>query len=533
MAVALYARVSTTRQAEKDLSIPDQLRQMREWSEKQGWIVGAEYIEPGASATDDRRPVFQQMIQEATLSPAPYEAIIIHILSRFFRDQLEFGLYERQLNKHGVKVISITQQTSDDPAGEMARKIFSLFDEYQSKENGKHTLRAMQENARQGYWNGSRPPFGFQTVEVEAIGNKGKKKKRLAVHPAEAATVRRIYDWYLNGHNGKQVGMKDIARLLTERGELMRGSSWRIQKIQQVLADETYIGIYYFNKTCCKTRKPKPQDEWIRFEVEPIIVAEVFGRAGERRCAHAPAKTPPRLVNNPTLLTGLLKCGCCGAGMTLVTGKGGRYKYYKCTNRQNKHNDHCDSRNLPMDRMDELVLRQFAETILQPARLAGMFAEWGKQLKQQKSRQQDKAEQTQRALNDLEKRQNNLLTAIENGMIAPSDTTIIDRMHKLKAERETLLLELASIKREQSMPLDQIKPKQIERFCAALREKLFSDRDFAKQYLQILVSEIRVNREGAEMKGSYAKLAESVAEMKKGTSTVPTFIRAWRPHGVL
>ena len=67
MAVALYARVSTTKQAEKDLSIPDQLRQMREWCKANGYAVAQEYIEPGASATDDKRPVFQQMIAEATL----------------------------------------------------------------------------------------------------------------------------------------------------------------------------------------------------------------------------------------------------------------------------------------------------------------------------------------------------------------------------------------------------------------------------------------------------------------------------------
>jgi site-specific DNA recombinase len=47
MAVALYARVSTTKQAEKDLSIPDQLRQMRDWCKRQGLAVGAEYVEPG------------------------------------------------------------------------------------------------------------------------------------------------------------------------------------------------------------------------------------------------------------------------------------------------------------------------------------------------------------------------------------------------------------------------------------------------------------------------------------------------------
>ena len=56
MAVALYARVSTTKQADKDLSIPDQLRQMRDWAKRNGYLVAKEYIEPGASATDDGGP---------------------------------------------------------------------------------------------------------------------------------------------------------------------------------------------------------------------------------------------------------------------------------------------------------------------------------------------------------------------------------------------------------------------------------------------------------------------------------------------
>ena len=132
MAVALYARVSTTRQAENALSIPDQLRQMREWCQANGYTIALEYIEPGASAKNDKRPVFQQMIADATLVPAPYEAIIIHSLSRFFRDALEFALYERQLNRAGVKLISTSQLTAEDASGDMARKMFSLFDEYQS-----------------------------------------------------------------------------------------------------------------------------------------------------------------------------------------------------------------------------------------------------------------------------------------------------------------------------------------------------------------------------------------------------------------
>jgi site-specific DNA recombinase len=121
MIVALYARVSTSRQAEKDLSLPDQLRQMREWCKTRNHHIALEYVEPGASATDDKRPVFQEMMAEACKNPPVFDAIIVHSLSRFFRDAIEFGLCERRLKKFGVSVVSITQETSDDPTGQMVR----------------------------------------------------------------------------------------------------------------------------------------------------------------------------------------------------------------------------------------------------------------------------------------------------------------------------------------------------------------------------------------------------------------------------
>ena len=58
---ALYLRVSTGRQAAGDVSIPSQRELTRAFCEQQGWVVVDEFVEPGASATDDRRPVFQRM----------------------------------------------------------------------------------------------------------------------------------------------------------------------------------------------------------------------------------------------------------------------------------------------------------------------------------------------------------------------------------------------------------------------------------------------------------------------------------------
>ena len=187
----------------------------------------------------------------------------MHSLSRFFRDHIEFGVYERRLKRHGVKIISITQQTSEDSAGEMVRQLFGLFDEYQSKENSKHTSRAMCENARQGFYNGSQAPFGFKAVDTSVSGSSGRKKRRLEIEETEAMIVRNIYDLYLHGHEGRTLGIKEIVKYLTQRGLLMRGSPWGIQKVQKILSSRAYVGEHYFNVINSRTAAKRPAAEWI------------------------------------------------------------------------------------------------------------------------------------------------------------------------------------------------------------------------------------------------------------------------------
>jgi site-specific DNA recombinase len=80
---ALYLRVSTARQAEHDVSIPDQKRQGEAYCQSRGYQLAETYVEPGASATNDRRPEFQRMIEAGTSKPAPFDVVIVHSFSRF------------------------------------------------------------------------------------------------------------------------------------------------------------------------------------------------------------------------------------------------------------------------------------------------------------------------------------------------------------------------------------------------------------------------------------------------------------------
>ncbi len=533
MIVALYARVSTSKQAEKDLSIPDQVNQIRAWCQAQGHSVATEYVEAGASATDDRRPVFQRMIAEASAASLPFDAIVVHSLSRFFRDALEFGLYERNLKRCGVRVVSITQQTSDDPSGEMIRRIFSVFDEYQSKENGKHTLRAMRENARQGFFNGSRPLFGYRAVEVQLPGNKG-KKKRLEVDVPESVVVLRVFELYLHGDRGRDLGVYGIAAHLNDQGLLVQGHLWSKGRVHNVLTNRAYIGEHYFNK-CEKrgraVRRLKPRQEWVRINVEPIVSEDLFTAVQEKLASRSPERISPRVVNCPTLLTGLLKCGLCGSGMTLATGKGGKYRYYKCSSRILKGKDTCTSDNLPTEQVDRLVLFSLADRVFTVPRVRAMLDSLRTRLGASQATHDGKLKRLTKELDSLQHRSNQLYEAVEKGLL-PMDSTLTERANKLQAQRQALLTDIAGLRRLKQMPLEALGEKKIHAFTAALRERLLEkDRVFSKKYLKLLVEEIRYKNRQLVMKGSYTALACVVGENKRGTpqGEVPTFGLDWLP----
>lgn len=528
MIVALYARVSTTRQAEKDLSIPDQLRQMREWSKARFYQISAEYVEPGASATDDRRPVFQQMINDACIAPPPFDAIIVHSLSRFFRDMIEFALYERRLKKYGVVVLSMTQQTSDDPAGEMARRIFSLFDEYQSKENAKHTLRAMKENARQGFFNGSTTPYGFRAVEIENNVGKG-KKKRLEVDPAEGTIVNKIYQLYLDGYEGRYLGVKGIASYLNNRGFTMRGTIWRKTMISKIITNRIYLGEYVFNKRNSHTLKIKPESEWITINVPPIVDADTFNRVEQKRKERCSINTPSRIVNGPTLLTGLVKCGICGSPMTIATGKGGRYRYYKCTSKVNNiGKKECTNKNVRMETLDKLVLQAVAEKIFTPDRVEIMMDQVKVKIKGSVPKNHNTINHLIKELETIKSQTDKLYEAVEKGFI-PQNTSLHERVHKHETRRQEILMEVAKLKSQKEIPLARLTRKNITAFCSALKE-LFKDKSvqFGKEYLKLLLDEIRVTQKEVHLKGGYAALTSALSCVsKQGLTKVPSFDPYW------
>ena len=518
---ALYLRVSTARQAEKELSIPDQRRQAEDYCRRKGWSAVVEYVEPGASATDDKRPAFQRMIDEASWSAIPFDTVIVHSFSRFFRDAYQFEFYRRKLARHGVEVVSITQELGDDPMGDMVRQILNLFDEYQSKENAKHVLRAMKENARQGYWNGARPPYGYKAEPVEVRAEVTKKK--LAIEPNEAEVVQQAFALYLSGK-----GIRAIVDNFNGRGSRHRkGKRFQVSVVHAMLTNRAYMGIHHFNKRCSRSGNPKDPSEWVAFDTPVIIAPETFEKVQDLLARRRPSNTPPRVVNGPTLLTGIAKCGTCGGGMTLRTGKGGSYRYYSCNNRVTKGADACTGRNIRMDLLDELVLTELEGHLFQPERLSALLEELIRRNAEKADELHKEEVRLRKALRVADEKIDRLMDAVAEGLIGGTEG-FKRKLSDLEQQREDLLRQVSTRKRRRELPTKALSIQNLERFASAARRKLREGNNaFRKRYLNLFVDKVEVGDDAIRISGSKASLVAAAQTTKPDTSEVPSYVQEW------
>jgi len=528
---ALYLRVSTGRQAESDLSIPDQRRQAEAYCAAKGWQVVSEYLEPGQSATDDRRPEFQRMMDAASEGPARFDVVLVHSFSRFFRDQFQLEFYVRRLAKADVRLVSITQDLGDDPMSNMIRQIMALFDEYQSRENAKHTLRAMNENARQGFWNGALPPIGYRIVAAEQRG--AKIKKKLEIDPMHAETVRLIYKLALRGEGDTgPMGLKSITTHLNARDIRTRdGGRWGIAAVHQVLTRTTYIGEHRFNTRDHKTRRPKPEAEHAVMAVPPIVTEPEWRAVQAHLKSRSPQWTAPRTVSGPTLLTGICFCAACGGAMTLRTGKSGQYRYYTCSTRARQGNTGCGGTTVPMARLDKTVADHLEDRLLDPRRLTLLLGEVLDRREEYVERRRGHIAELRKRAAEADAKLVRLYEAIENGVADLGDPALKGRLAELSAIRDQARndSERAAGAIERAGP--ELTTEKVKEFASAARRRLRNkDGSYRRDHIRAVAQRIEVGNGEVRIMGTKTELLRTLAAAASvGTAAggVPTFEPKW------
>ena len=527
--VAGYFRVSTERQEKADLSIPDQRRQVLEYCKSREMILVSEYIEHGLTATDDKRPELQRLFERATDEDYPYDCIAVHSYSRFFRDSYQSEFYIRRLAMAGVRVISITQEVSDDLGGEMVRKFIAIFDEYQSQEISKHVLRGMKENARQGFNNGSHPPLGYCLQEVERRGTK--IKRRLAIDPVEAELVMLIFRLFDQGDGIEgPLGIKKIAAWLNEKGYRTRqGGYFGKGGIHHILTNPCYKGEMIFNRRQGKTGAEKPPSEHIVVRVPPIVDTADFDRTQETLRVKRPQNTPPRVVNGPILLTGLAVCAQCGGAMTLRTGtsrNGSVFRYYSCSQAMKKGKAVCEGKSVNMDVLDSAVTEHLCERLLTPERIVELIESVAERRSKKAAELDGRIKALRADLNEAEGRLRRLYDSIERGII-DEDDLLRDRIDQLKTHRRQAQEALARVS-SAHVTKAAVTEEMIVEFASAMRENITQGSvTLRKAYIRAIVQSVEVGRGLVRIIGMKSLLEAAVQDKKNWINPVRSFEPKW------
>ena len=527
---ALYLRVSTGRQAANDVSIPSQRELTRRYCEAKGWIVTEEFVESGASATDDRRPVFQRMLDQAEDPDRRFDVICVHAFSRFYRNGAEMELTIRKLRKHGVEVVSITQPTGDDPSQELMRQIIGIFDEYTSRENGKNVTRAMRESAKQGFWNGATPPLGYRIIEAERRGSKIKKK--LAVDPVEAELVHLIFQLYAEG-DGKSgsLGVKETTKWLNAHGyRTRRGATFGVGPVHKILTNKCYAtGKWPYGRRDSRHGILHAPETIVEIDVPTLLSSHRFEQVQLKLAQNNPRITAPRIVNGPVLLTGLAVCASCGAGMTRTgTRRRNRsYSYYSCAGCHQKGKSVCGGRHIPMAKLDALIVENVKDSLLGPGRLTKILEALVNRQGAKASAVEDRRTALEAELVQKDEKLKRLYRAIEDGIVE-LDPELKDRIRTLKTEREIAQASLDRIRIQNSSRV-AITPYQLEAFSRLMRERLDNgDTQARKAYLRSVISYIEVGDDRIRIVGETATLAAVLAGQQNHSNHARGFVRKWR-----
>ena len=403
MNAVIYARYSSDNQREE--SIEGQLRECKEYADQNGITVVRTYIDRALSAKTDSRPQFQQMIHDSATHT--FEAVLVWKLDRFSRNRYDSAHYKRILKNNRVHVVSVTEPISNTPEGIMLESLLEGMAEYYSAELAEKVSRGHKENALKAKFNGGPVPLGYR-IDGE---------HHYQIDPTTAPVVQEAFQRYAAGES-----IRSIIESLNARGiRNSRGNRFTKNSFQTLLKNRRYLGEYRYKDTV------------ILDAIPAIIDPECFD-AVQRRCEihrQAPAHNK---ADVHYLLTTKLFCGKCG---TMMAGESGRshtgtvHCYYKCGTRKRSGKEACSLKPVRKEPLEQFVVKTALEKVLND-RVIDLLAD---KLLEYQSKENTRLPVLQAELKEVKRRIDNLVAAIEQGILTPSTKS---RMEELEQQREAL-----------------------------------------------------------------------------------------------
>src|SRR6266851_522594 len=376
MKAAIYARVSTERQAERG-TIGSQVEALRAHVAAAGDELAGEYCDDGHSGARLDRPGLDEMRDAA--EAGLFEVVWCLSPDRLARSYAYQVLILDELARLGVAVRFTDAPGLDehDPQARLLTQVQGVIAEYERAKIGERYRRGKLFRSRAGEVISRKAPYGYRRIPRGPDG-----PAHLDIFEPEAAVARRIFAERAAGTTIRQI----CRQLNADAVPTPTGSRavWGTSTLDRLLRNEAYIGRTYFNRTETvpdrrpghRSRQvPRPRADWIAIPCPAVIADQAFQAAGKASTDNA-KWSPRRAEPGAWLLRGLVKCGPCGVGTSChkMRGRNGTWhRYYYCHNhdplRAGGQDRRCPERNIRADALDEFVFTQIRAALLDPALL--------------------------------------------------------------------------------------------------------------------------------------------------------------------
>lgn len=334
----------------QERSVAEQRAAVERYCQERGWVIADYYIDEKTQSGDyARRTEFAALLDACKRTPPPVDGVLTYSFARFGRDEYDSQFYRLELRRNGVQVDSLID---DVPVGPMAGVIEAIIDTQNRlflDNMSRHVREGLLANVRAGYAPGGRPPMGYRAVPVE-IGRRRDGRPRMAarwdVDPEVAPKITRAFALAAEGVPYKRI---------IEQAGLPTTS---IRTVHALLKNRTYLGRYKLGAD----EFPGPE-ALVDEATWTAVQARFVTRAEQGRKVR-------RMTETTFILSGLARCGECGALLEATTdqrgGKGNPWRSYRC--RQ------CDLGRVNAAVVEPAVIRIVLDTVLTQERMGKLLA---------------------------------------------------------------------------------------------------------------------------------------------------------------
>ncbi len=459
---------------EQDASVERQRAEIAAWAAQNDLIIPRWFLDPARSGRSTAgREHFLELIEYLTSGARPERGVVFWEYARFARNFDDMMYYLAELRRRGYIAWSISDEIPDTLEGRLLESMSAWKDAKYRQDlarnvrSGLHRLVATYQAYPQ-----RKPPIGYARAPLELPAHRDGSAHivhRLIPDPDQAPAVAQAFA--LRAEGGTYAEIHNALHLTASHISLSR-----------ILRDPIYVGTFHFGDR-----------EYPGF-CPPIVSVETWEAAQRvnqaRRARHG--FDGPRAARSRFVLTGLLYCARCGAGMygRVVQRKPYRsYDYYRCRNSGDGKAASCRAPLIPKEQMEALVMDHL-ELALQPESLGPLLEQARASLAGQEQHYRAELARLQRRSGEVERSIANVLRAIK---ASGHSRALIDELAGLEAQRDEVAAAIASHASSAPQSVD-LRPDELQERIGPLLKKLRGKPAESVVILRGLVVEVRAQR---------------------------------------